>query len=254
MPRRQDPRDLSSAAQEYLLALRVMAADGSKVTAAQVARHLGVTTQAASEMFRRLVADGLVAHADSRELHLSTAGRAAADTIFRRHALIEWLLTSVVGLGWAESDEEAMRLQVAISPRVEARLDEMLGHPEICPHGNPIDAATAKRRPPGVRLSDMEAGSHATVFRITEEAEEDAGLLSYLEARALKPGAPITILARSESLDSLTLEGPLGRATLGLRPAALVRVLPGDADPTLFHRLPSSTIPSATEAVDAAAS
>ena len=38
---------------------------------------------------------------------------------------------------------EAMRLQGVISPRVEARLDEMLGHPETCPHGNPIDAATA---------------------------------------------------------------------------------------------------------------
>ena len=190
MPRRQDPRDLSSAAQEYLLALRVMAADGSKVTAAQVARHLGVTTQAASEMFRRLVADGLVAHADSRELHLTTAGRAAADTIFRRHALIEWLLTSVVGLGWAESDEEAMRLQGAISPRVEARLDEMLGHPETCPHGNPIDAAIAARRPKGIPLSEIEAGERATVYRITEEAEEDAGLLSYLEARALTAGCP----------------------------------------------------------------
>ena len=202
------------------------------MTAAQIARHLGVTTQAASEMFRRLVADGLVDHVDGgRELRLTTAGRAAADAIFRRHALIEWLLTSVVGLGWAESDEEAMRLQGAISPRVEARLDEMLGHPEICPHGNPIDAATARRRPAGVRLSEVEAGTRATIYRITEEAEEDAGLLSYLEARALKPGAPITILARSESLDSLTLEGPLGRATLGLRPAALVRVLPGDADP-----------------------
>ena len=32
----------------------------------------------------------------------------------------------------------------------------------------------------------------------------------------------------SESLDSLTLDGPRGRATLGLRPAALIRVLPGD--------------------------
>ena len=103
MPRRHDPRDLSAAAQEYLLALRVMAGDGSHVTAAQVARHLGVTTQAASEMFRRLVADGLVDHADGRELRLTTAGRAAADAIFRRHALLEWLLTSVVGLGWAES-------------------------------------------------------------------------------------------------------------------------------------------------------
>ena len=212
--------------------------DAGHVTAAQIARHLGVTTQAASEMFRRLVADGLVAHAEGRDLRLTPAGRAAADGIFRRHALLEWLLTSVVGLGWAESDDEAMRLQGAISPRVEARLDEMLGHPETCPHGNPIDAETARRRPAGVRLSEMEAGAAATVYRITEEAEEDAGLLSYLEARALTPGAHITILARSGSLDSLTLDGPRGRATLGLRPAALIRVLPGEADPALFHTVP----------------
>jgi DtxR family Mn-dependent transcriptional regulator len=240
MPRRHDQRDLSAAAQEYLLALRVLVAADSdgRVTAAQIARHLGVTTQAASEMFRRLVADGLVAHAEGRDLQLTAAGRASADGIFRRHALLEWLLTSVIGLGWAESDEEAMQLQGAISPRVEARLDEMLGHPETCPHGNPIDAEIARRRPAGTPLSEMEAGVDATVYRITEEAEEDAGLLSYLEARALTPGAHITILARSESLDSLTLDGPRGRATLGLRPAALIRVLPGVADPALFHRVP----------------
>jgi DtxR family Mn-dependent transcriptional regulator len=236
--RRHDPSDLSAAAQEYLLALRIMAVDGSRVTAAQVGRHLGVSTQAASEMFRRLTADGLVAQAEGRELILTDPGRAAADAIFRRHALLEWLLTSVIGLGWAESDEEAARLQGAISPRVEARLDEMLGHPETCPHGNPIDAATAKRRPPGVPLSKLEAGEHATIYRITEEAEEDKALLSYLEARALKPGASITVLARSESLDSITLDGPRGRATLGLRPAALVRAIRGEPDPALFHRVP----------------
>jgi DtxR family Mn-dependent transcriptional regulator len=241
MPRRHDQRDLSAAAQQYLLALRVLVGsdDAGRVTAAQIARHLGVTTQAASEMFRRLVADGLVAHAEGRDLNLTPAGRASADAIFRRHALLEWLLTSVIGLGWAESDDEAMRLQGAISPRVEARLDEMLGHPETCPHGNPIDAETARRRPPGVALSEMEAGAAATIYRITEEAEEDAGLLSYLEARALTPGAHVTILARSESLDSLTLDGPRGRATLGLRPAALVRVIPGEADPALFHHVPA---------------
>jgi len=239
MPHRPaEPRDLSTAAQEYLLALRVMAVDGSRVTAAQVGRHLGVSTQASSEMFRRLVADGLVSQANGRELVLTEAGRAAADGIFRRHALVEWLLSAVVGLGWAESDEEAGRLQGAISPRVEARLDEMLGHPETCPHGNPIDASIAARRPKGVHLSDVEAGKRATIYRITEEAEEDAGLLSYLEARALTPGAHITVLARSVSLDSLTLEGPLGRATLGLRPASLIHVLPGDADPALFHHVP----------------
>ncbi len=237
MRRHHQPSDLSTAAQEYLLALRIMAVDGSRVTVAQVGRRLEVSTQAASEMFRRLVADGLVEQHPDRELVLSGAGRAAADGIFRRHALLEWLLISVVGLGWAEADEEASRLQAAISPVVEARLDEMLGHPETCPHGNPIDAETSQRRPAGQQLAVQEAGARATIYRITEEAEDDAGLLSYLEARALLPGAPIHVLARSESLDSITLEGPRGRATLGLRPASLIHVLPGVADPALFHRV-----------------
>ncbi|MHB8400090.1 MAG: metal-dependent transcriptional regulator [Candidatus Limnocylindrales bacterium] len=245
MPHRSDRtahRDLSAAAGEYLLALRVMAVDGSRVTAAHVGRHLGVSTQASSEMFRRLVADGLVAQANGRELVLTDAGRTAADAIFRRHALLEWLLTAVVGLGWAESDGEAARLQGALSPRVEARLDEMLGHPDTCPHGNPIDAATARRRPAGIPLAELEAGQRATIYRITEEAEEDAALLSYLEARALTPGAHVAVLARSASLDSITLDGPRGRATLGLRPAALVHVLRGEADPTLFHHVPPAAV------------
>lgn len=239
MSRRASGSDLSSSAQEYLLTLRIMAGDGARITASQVARNLGVSTQAASEMFRRLSSDGLVTLAEGRELQLTKAGRTAADGIFRRHALCEWLLTEIVGLGWAESDAEAERLQAAISPRVEAQLDVLLGHPETCPHGNPIDAETAKRRPPGVPLSDIEAGERATIYRITEQAEEDAALLSYLEARGLRPGAHVTVLARSESLDSMTLEGPLGRATLGLRPASLVHVLRGEADPSLFHRVPS---------------
>lgn len=240
--------DLSGAAQEYLMVLRTLSGNDVRITAAVVARRLGVSTQAASEMLRRLAHDGLVAGPEAsvappsspsgRELHLTSAGRTAADAIFRRHALCEWLLSEVVGLGWAESDKEAERLQAAISPQVEARLDLLFGHPETCPHGNPIDLETARRRPAGVPLSTIPAGERATVYRVTEEAEEDSGLLSYLEARGLRPGATVAILARSESLDSLTLDGPLGRATLGLRPAALIRVLQGDPDPALFHRPP----------------
>jgi DtxR family Mn-dependent transcriptional regulator len=245
--RRRPQSDLSNAAQEYLLALRTLAGNDARITASMVARRLGVTTQAASEMLRRLAGDGLVAparHAQARELELTSAGRTAADAIFRRHALCEWLLTEVVGLGWAESDQEAERLQAAISPRVEARLDELFDHPETCPHGNPIDLEASRRRPAGIPLSSVPAGERATIYRVTEEAEEDAALLSYLEARGLRPGSQITVLARSSSLDSLTLDGPLGRATLGLRPAALVRVLQGDIDPRLFHRVPRDPDPT----------
>ena len=232
--------EVSEAAQIYLLTMRSMAGAGLPVMTASLARRMHVSTQSASEMVARLANDGLVEIDADRALRLSDSGRQAADTIFRRHSLMEWLLTRVLGLGWAESDEEALRLQGAISPRVEAAIDELLGHPQTCPHGNPIDAAAARSRPKGMRLSEAEAGTQVTILRITEEAEEDAGLLVYLEQQGLGPGAVAQVVDVSSGRDSITLDGPNGRSTMGLRPAALIRALPGIADPSLFHSVPAA--------------
>ena len=234
---REQP-EISAAEQAYLLAIR-QSRGGDPLSAADLARRMSVSPQATSEMLRRLSAADLVTIGENRSVRLSSKGSREADAIYRRHALVEWLLSSVLGIPWAETDPEAIRLQSHISPRVEAALDELLGHPETCPHGNPIDEATDKKRPTGLALSDVDAGMHITVYRITEAAEDDGGLVSYLQARGLRPGAEATVLARSESTDSLTLDGPLGRVTLGLRPARLIRVLEGEPDPALFHQVPS---------------
>ena len=231
-------RRLSEAAQSYLLTLRSMAGGNDKPTTTALARRMGVSTQAAAEMVGRLGTDGMVVVGADRALALTADGRAAADSIFRRHSLLEWLLTRVIGLGWAESDEEAARLQGALSPRVEEKLAELLGNPPTCPHGNPIDAEAARSRPRGVALSEVEAGAEVTIYRITEEAEEDVELLSYLEQHQLVPGTLARVSEVSHGRDSITIEGPTGQSTMGLRPAALIRVLPGRADPGLFHRIP----------------
>lgn len=237
--RRDEEAPLSQAAQGYLLTLRSMTGAGQPARTAALARRMGVSTQAASEMINRLVHDGLVYVRGDRELVLTPTGRSAADTIFRRHSLLEWLLTRVVGLGWAESDEEAMRLQGALSPRVEEAIANLLGDPPTCPHGNPISEHAARTRPAGIALSEAEAGE-LTIYRITEEAEEDAELLAYLEQAGLVPGAVTTLVEISASRDTLTLDGPRGRSMLGLRPARLIRVLPGRADRSLFHQVPEA--------------
>jgi len=231
---------LTAAAQEYLLVFRSHG-DDQGVTPSLVAKDLEVSKQAAAEMFRRLADDRLIVPCSghARLWQLTASGESAADAVFRRHALLEWLLTGVVGMPWAAADVEARRLHSSISPEFEARLDELLGHPETCPHGNPIDRATEARRPKGEPLAALEAGESATIYRVTEAAEADAALLSYLEARGLVPGAKITVLSRSASLDALTLDGPIGRASLGLRPAALVRVVRGAVDEGLFHQIPA---------------
>lgn len=236
----------TEAAAEYLMTIRYMHGEGQPVIAARLAERLGVSAATVSEMVTRLVREGLLAvDTDTRQLNLTEAGRTAAERTFRRHALSEWLLTEVVGLGWAEADEEAHHLQHAFSDRVTDKIDELLGRPPTCPHGNPIprDGHTPER-PAGMPLSSASAGSDVTILRVTEEAEEDARLLTFLQENGVRPGNVFEVVDVAEHIGTMTLRRAAGGAehghevTLGLSAAAKLRMLEGRADQALFHRVP----------------
>jgi DtxR family transcriptional regulator, Mn-dependent transcriptional regulator len=236
----------SDAAAEYLMTIRYMRGEGQPVIAARLAERLGVSAATVSEMVTRLVREGLMTvETDTRQLNLTDAGRSAAERTFRRHALSEWLLTEVIGLGWADADEEAHHLQNAFSDRVTDRIDELLGHPPTCPHGNPIPRnGKTPERPAGIRLSDARAAADVTILRVTEEAEEDARLLTFLQENGVRPGNVFEVVTVADHIGTMTLRRVIGGAqdghevTIGLVAAAKLRVLEGRADPALFHRVP----------------
>jgi DtxR family Mn-dependent transcriptional regulator len=236
----------TEAAAEYLMTIRYMHGEGQPVIAARLAERLRVSPATVSEMVTRLVREGLLSvESDSRQLNLTDAGRTAAERTFRRHALSEWLLTEVIGLGWAEADEEAHHLQHAFSDGVTDRIDELLGRPPTCPHGNPIPReGRTPERPAGLPLSEAEAGAEVTILRVTEEAEEDARLLTFLQENGVRPGHVFEVVEVAEHIGTMTLRRADGGAhrgrevTLGLVAAGKLRVLPGRADQALFHRVP----------------
>jgi DtxR family transcriptional regulator, Mn-dependent transcriptional regulator len=216
-----------------------MLGEGQPVIAARLAERLGVSAATVSAMVNRLAREELVTVDETRHLDLTDAGRRAAERTFRRHALAEWLLTEVIGMGWAEADEEAHHLQHALSERVTDKLDDLLGRPPTCPHGNPIprDGRTAAR-PGGVPLSTARPGTEITILRVTEEAEEDARLLTFLQENNVRPGSVLRVVQVAEHIGTMTLEGDARQVTLGLVAAAKIRMLEGRADPGLFHRVP----------------
>jgi DtxR family Mn-dependent transcriptional regulator len=236
----------TEAAAEYLMTIRYMRGEGQPVIAARLSERLGVSAATVSEMVTRLVREGLLGvDGETRQLNLTDRGREAAERTFRRHALSEWLLTEVIGLGWAEADEEAHHLQHAFSDRVTDRIDELLGRPPTCPHGNPIprDGRTPER-PAGLALSEAAAGSDVTILRVTEEAEEDARLLSFLQENGVRPGHVFAVTDVASHIGTMTLRRVTDGAqdghevTIGLVAAAKLRMLEGRADQTLFHRVP----------------
>jgi DtxR family transcriptional regulator, iron-dependent repressor len=240
-----DRRETTEAAADYLMTIRYMGGDGQPVIAARLAERMRVSPATVSAMVTRLVREGLLTvDEQTRSLELTEPGRGAAERTFRRHALAEWLLTEVVGLGWAQADEEAHHLQHALSDVVTDRIDALLGHPPTCPHGNPIprDGRTPVR-PAGIPLSTADAGTDVTILRVTEEAEEDARLLTFLQEHAMRPGRTFAVLEVAEHLGTMTLRqadagAADGQVTLGLVAAAKLRILPGRADQALFHRVP----------------
>jgi DtxR family transcriptional regulator, Mn-dependent transcriptional regulator len=244
----------TEAAAEYLMTIRYMQGEGQPVIAARLAERMRVSAATVSEMVTRLVREGLLSvDADTRQLNLTERGRTAAERTFRRHALSEWLLTEVIGLGWADADEEAHHLQNALSDRVTDRIDELLGRPPTCPHGNPIprDGLTPER-PAGLPLSTATAGSTVTILRVTEEAEEDARLLTFLQDNGVRPGHVFEVIEVAEHVGTMSLRRAAGGAddghgvTLGLVAAAKLRMLEGRADQGLFHRVPERARLAAT--------
>src|SRR5207248_971838 len=111
------------------------------------------------------------------------------EQIVRRHRMIERFLTDVLGVPWDEAHEEAERLEHAMSPVLEERMQAAIAGAETCPHGHPI---VARARPAGVPLADVEVGACVRVLRFENEAEE---LLHYLKAAGLEPGLEGSVLA-----------------------------------------------------------
>jgi DtxR family Mn-dependent transcriptional regulator len=171
-----------------------MWSEGEQLRSARLADWLGVSRPTVTIALRRMARDGMVTLNRAKEIQLTPKGRAAAESIVRRHRIMERWLTDALGLDWVTADEEAARLEHAISEVVERRLYEALGRPTTCPHGNPIPGRS-KAVPHEVHLARLRSGEKAQITRVSEVAEREAPrLLSYLHDRGLVPGSRLSVL------------------------------------------------------------
>jgi DtxR family transcriptional regulator, Mn-dependent transcriptional regulator len=100
--------------------------------------RLGVVPGTATTMVKALAESGLVRYEPYSGVSLTPAGEKLAARVLRRHRLVEQFLVQIMGMSWTEVHEEAEQLEHAVSDRLIERIDEMLGRPEVDPHGDPI--------------------------------------------------------------------------------------------------------------------
>ena len=189
----------------------------------QLATAVGVTPGTATTMVKALAESGLVNYEPYAGVTLTRAGRRLAALVLRRHRLVELFLVQVMRLRWDEVHDEAELLEHVVSDRLIDRMDEMLGRPEVDPHGDPIpDAGGVVKKQQAQTLLTCPVGTRVTVMRIIDQ---DKQFLRFVENNDLKPGESIEVEQRDEASDSVRLRGKDDRQiTIGARAASKLLV------------------------------
>ena len=217
----------SQTVENYLktiyLAHVALGAGEALVPMGQVASTLGVVPGTATTMIKTLSESGLVHYEPYLGVRLTPAGEKLAGIVVRRHRLIELFLVKVIGMSWAEVHDEAERLEHAVSERLIDLIDEMLGRPDVDPHGDPIPSAEG--RLPRLDHDDLLTAPEQTPLVVTRVTDQDPEFLRFVEQRNLVPGANVTIEARDSVGDSIRLRTSDGETTsIGARAAGKVQV------------------------------
>ena len=216
----------SSTVENCLKALyhaETAATDRRLVPMGQLAGAVGVAPGTATTMVKALAESGLVEYEPYLGVRLSPAGTKLAALVLRRHRLIEQFLVEIMGMSWAEVHEDAEQLEHVVSERLVDRMDAMLGHPSVDPHGDPIptpDGAMATHSYHSLLTCPLQ-----TMVTVTRVADQDASFLRFLEAQELKPGQSIEVEARDPVADSVRLRtGDERLITIGTKAASKVLI------------------------------
>jgi DtxR family transcriptional regulator, Mn-dependent transcriptional regulator len=220
----------SHTVEDYLMTMYALERDQGEIVAARLAEMLNVAPATVAMTFKRMTRDHWISRKGHHGVNLTETGREAASSVIRRHMLVEWLLVKLLRISVDQTHDEAHNLEHAISPLLEERLREILGNPQVCPHGNPFPGFEKVVRDL-VPLTELPAGEQVTVRRIHEFAEDNHELLKFLIENGVAPGAKVTVSEVLLFNQTLNLHVERKTVTLGFAAAKLVFVERSKASP-----------------------
>jgi DtxR family transcriptional regulator, Mn-dependent transcriptional regulator len=216
----------TEADENYLKEIYTLELDYGHATTSMLAERFKYSPATVTGMLKKLAQLHWVVYEPYRGVTLTETGRAIALEVIRHHRLLETYLAQALNIPWDRVHEEADKLEHALSEYLEARIDELLGHPTQDPHGSPIPSLNGQiANPARLRLADLAVGDTAEIIEVDDHYPE---LLSHLDQLNLHLNTQITITA-IEPIDGLiTLQAAGQSHILGQTSASeiIVKKLP----------------------------
>lgn len=182
---------ISLTEENYLKALYRLSQEKQEIAVKDIADSLSIKMPTVNSMVKKLAEKKFIKYEKYKAIELTDKGRKQALTILRKHRLTELFLTKVMDLGWEEVHDIAEQIEHIQSDRFFDRVDEMLGHPQFDPHGEPIPDSNGKL--PVYKSIPLSEGQLNKPYKLTGVANHDPAFLQFLDALHLTLGATIEI-------------------------------------------------------------
>ncbi|HVN55890.1 MAG TPA: metal-dependent transcriptional regulator [Anaerolineaceae bacterium] len=178
--------------ENYLKEIYTLGLDHPLISTSLLASRLGYSPASITGQLKKLANLHWVVYEPYQGVTLTETGRAIALEVIRHHRLIETYLVRALDIPWDRVHEEAEKLEHALSEYLEERIDEMLGHPSVDPHGSPIPSRDGivfdSNR---LRLADLPKGAVADILEVNDR---DPNFLGHLDKINLRPGTQFEVL------------------------------------------------------------
>jgi DtxR family Mn-dependent transcriptional regulator len=174
--------------------------DGLDSRPGTIARALGISNAAATDMSRKLADKNLLHYEKYQQLKLTEGGKKMALHVIRKHRLWEAFLYRVFNLSLHEIHREAEMLEHQTSDFLAEKISSYLGDPDIDPHGEPIPDEHGSMWYRSEQSLLSFAGTGHT-YEITGLISSDKEFFDFCKSNSLQIGTRLRVLNQFEKVN-----------------------------------------------------
>ena len=126
-------KSLTPAMENYLEAIFNLSREKRVVRVKDIAKRLGVKMPTVTSMLKTLSERGLIDYEKYEYLELTEKGSGVGEEIDRRHHVLRSFLTDILKIDFEKADEEACKMEHAISSSTLERFIEFMEFIQFCP-------------------------------------------------------------------------------------------------------------------------
>ncbi len=128
-------KDLTPTMEDYLEAIYNLSQEKRVVRVKDIAKRLGVKMPTVTNMLKTLSERGMIDYEKYEYLELTGKGSYIGSQIDQRHQTLKAFLSDILQIDRDQADEDACKMEHAVSPTTLERMVEFMEFVEDCPRG-----------------------------------------------------------------------------------------------------------------------